>query len=67
MAERHVTLMEEKQVILKRQQEEVSKLMQMQVGRLQAGGKQAQGQPGLKEWSQRGLRGQWRRQVKAWG
>ncbi|XP_045650614.1 cation channel sperm-associated protein 3 isoform X2 [Ursus americanus] len=30
MAERHVTLMEEKQVILKRQQEEVSKLMQMQ-------------------------------------
>lgn len=34
-----MTLMEEKQVILKRQQEEVSKLMQMQVGRLQAGGK----------------------------
>ncbi|XP_002912969.1 cation channel sperm-associated protein 3 [Ailuropoda melanoleuca] len=30
MAERHMTLMEEKQVILKRQQEEVSKLMQMQ-------------------------------------
>ncbi|XP_034870060.1 cation channel sperm-associated protein 3 [Mirounga angustirostris] len=30
LAERHMTLMEEKQVILKRQQEEVSKLMQMQ-------------------------------------
>ncbi|KAM8941107.1 cation channel sperm-associated protein 3 isoform 3-T3 [Lycaon pictus] len=30
MLERHVTLMEEKQVIVRRQQEEVSKLMQMQ-------------------------------------
>ncbi|XP_035940195.2 cation channel sperm-associated protein 3 isoform X2 [Halichoerus grypus] len=30
LAERHMTLMEEKQVILKRQQEEVSQLMQMQ-------------------------------------
>ncbi|XP_025780691.1 cation channel sperm-associated protein 3 [Puma concolor] len=30
MAERHVTLMEEKQVIVKRQQEEVSRLMQTQ-------------------------------------
>lgn len=34
MAERHVTLMEEKQVIVKRQQEEVSRLMQTQVGDL---------------------------------
>lgn len=32
MLERHVTLMEEKQVILKRQQEEVSQLMHRQVG-----------------------------------
>lgn len=30
--ERHMILMEEKQVIVKRQQEEVSKLMQKQVG-----------------------------------
>lgn len=38
MLERHVTLMEEKQVIVRRQQEEVSKLMQMQVGHFQAHG-----------------------------
>lgn len=30
--ERHMTVMEEKQVIVKRQQEEVSRLMQTQVG-----------------------------------
>lgn len=34
MLERHMTLMEEKHVILKGQQEEVSKLMQTQVGGL---------------------------------
>lgn len=33
--ERHLTLLKEKQVILKRQQEEVSRLMQMQVRGLQ--------------------------------
>lgn len=32
MLERRMNLMEEKQVILKRQQEEVGKLMQAQVG-----------------------------------
>lgn len=32
MVERHVTLMEEKQMILRRQQEEVNKLVNMQVG-----------------------------------
>lgn len=32
MVERHVTLMEEKQVILRRQQEEVNKLVTTQVG-----------------------------------
>ena len=32
MLERHMNLMEEKQVILKRQQEEVGKLLQTQVG-----------------------------------
>lgn len=37
MLERRVTLMEEKQVILKRQQEEVSRLMQTQVGSAPAG------------------------------
>lgn len=47
-----MTLMEEKQVILKRQQEEVSKLMQMQVGISWQVGKQARGQRG--PWGQCG-------------
>lgn len=34
MLERHMTLMKEKQVIVKRQQEEVNRLMQTQVGDL---------------------------------
>uniref|UniRef100_A0A8D0SAI5 Ion transport domain-containing protein n=1 Tax=Sus scrofa TaxID=9823 RepID=A0A8D0SAI5_PIG len=48
MLERHVTVMEEKQVILKRQQEEVSRLVQTQVGG------HAEGPSGLKEWSRGG-------------
>lgn len=56
MVERHVTLMEEKQVIVKRQQEEVSRLMETQVGDLpRQVHKQLCGQSGLKQWSQRAL------------
>lgn len=57
MAERHVTLMEEKQVIVKRQQEEVSRLMQTQVGDLprRVDKELVYGQSGLKQRSQRAL------------
>lgn len=57
MVERQLTLMEKKQVLLKLQQEEVSRLLQTQVGGLhrQVGG-QRNGQSRLKKWvGRRGL------------
>lgn len=51
--ERHMKVMEEKQVIVKRQQEEFSRLMQTQVGQLHGRSTDRDGQSGLKGWSGR--------------
>ena len=57
MLERHMNLMEEKQVILKRQQEEVGKLLQTQVGCLHGQADKQRDSQGWRNGQEDGPRG----------